>query len=209
MPMNGTLAARAQRARRRRCRRRKRACGRVDCAMRSRPSGCGLVVHHVLHADHGIEDQRRGEAVQRELGFGARAAGEDGEAERLGQLLERARLRDPFLAQIRPSVPCRGRASESALHVFERDVDAGLRDHVVRELPVVVPAALVLVVLDLLARDRRAGEVLDRLRDGLAVGFGDVHQDAVHVEYDQRLSLLPDLFQRGQQARASARACRR
>ncbi len=36
--------------------------------------------------------------------------------------------------------------------------------------------------------DRRAGEVLDRLRDRLAVRLGDVHQDAIHIEDKSRLA---------------------
>ena len=105
-----------------------------------------------------------------------------------------------LLAQDQAICRRRGRALEVVLHVVERNVDAGVGDDVVGELPVVVPAALVLVVLDLLAGDGVAGEVLDGLRDGFAVGFGDVHQDAIHIEDEERFASIPDLFQCRQQA---------
>ena len=69
-------------------------------------------------------------------------------------------------------------------HRLEFDGHAMLRDHVMREFPIVVEAALVLVILDLGARDLDAREMLDRAHDGFAVGLGDIHQHAVHVEHD-------------------------
>ena len=57
----------------------------------------------------------------------------------------------------------------------------------VREFPIVVEAALVLVFLNLVIAGLAAGEMGDGLRDGLAVGAGDVHEDAIHVEYDEGL----------------------
>jgi len=53
-----------------------------------------------------------------------------------------------------------------------------------RERPVVVPAALVLILLDSCARNRFPAEMSHGLDDGLAVRFGDIHQHAVHVEHE-------------------------
>ena len=115
-------------------------------------------------------------------------SGEDGELELAAEVFEQAGARHPFLAEDEAAFAV---AEEDGLEVvpggFEGDLFAGLFDDVVAELPIVVPAALVLVVLNLFASDFDAGEVLDGLGDALAVAFGDVHQDAIHVEYDQGL----------------------
>ncbi len=55
-----------------------------------------------------------------------------------------------------------------------------------RKLPIVIPAALVFVGLDGFVGNARAGEMLDGLCDRLAVGFGDIHQHAIHIEDQSR-----------------------
>ena len=64
--------------------------------------------------------------------------------------------------RIRPSVAVAEKdALEMLLHVLERHIRRPASVMMWwRELPIVVPAALVLVILNLLARDRDAGEVL-------------------------------------------------
>ena len=146
------------------------------------------MVLHVFHADHRGEGESGGEAVERDRGIGARAAGEDGEIEILGELFEHAGARDPLLAQNQAVVAIAEEDGlEVVLHVLEGDVEPAVVADVVGELPIVIPAALILVLLNLLAGGVGAGEVLDGLRDAFAIAFGDVHQDAIHVEDDEFL----------------------
>ena len=81
---------------------------------------------------------------------------------------------------------------EQALEIIdyrlELDVHAVLRDDVMGKFPIVVEAALVLVILDLRTGDGDTGEMLDSACDAFAVGLGDVYQHAVHVEDDQLAS---------------------
>ena len=148
----------------------------------------GLVMEDVFHADHGGELKSGGEAIERDPGVGTRAAGEDGEVEGLGELFERAGARDPLLAEDQAVVR---RAEEDGLkvllHGFEAGVAAVGGADVMGEFPIVIPAALILELLNLFAGGRGAGEVLHGLRDAFAIAFGDVHQDAIHVEYDEFL----------------------
>src|ERR1700722_14398873 len=54
-----------------------------------------------------------------------------------------------------------------------------------RECPVIVPAALIFPFLDGFACGALAGEVLDRLLNGFAIGFRDFDEDAVHVKDEE------------------------
>ena len=89
---------------------------------------------------------------------------------------------------------------------FEGDLGAGRGDEVMARASNRRSSRPVLVVLDLFASDAGAGEVLDGLRDGFAVGFGDVHQHAVHIEYDQQVD---SLFQISSSAASRRRVCSR
>ena len=73
-----------------------------------------------------------------------------------------------------------------AFTLFERNFEADAADDVVGELPVVVEAALILELLDLLVGGACSGEMLDSRGDGFAVALGDIHQDAVHIEDEDR-----------------------
>ena len=91
--------------------------------------GGGLVVGDVVHADDGIEGNVGSEAVESELGFVARAAGENGEAELPGELFEHAGAGDPLLAQDQAgrAVSAEEELLEMGLHGLERNVDAERR----------------------------------------------------------------------------------
>src|ERR1017187_8388883 len=142
-----------------------------------------FAILHIVHANHGMEDHAAGEAVQGEFGLDFGPSGEYGDWYWPVYPCQRAGARYPFFAQDEAAFTV---AQEDGLKVvpggFEGDLLAGGRDEVVGEFPIVVPAALVLVVLNLFASQVDAGEVLDGLGDGLAVAFGDVHQDTVHIE---------------------------
>jgi hypothetical protein len=57
---------------------------------------------------------------------------------------------------------------EVRLDGVERNIDAGVANDLVGELPIVVEPALVLVLLNVIVGDRAAGEVRGSLGDGLA-----------------------------------------
>src|SRR5262249_26036444 len=142
-----------------------------------------------------------------EFGIGLRPSGEYGEFELAVEVFKHTGTGYPLFAQDESVFAV---TKEDGLKVvaggFEGDLRAGLGNDVVAELPVVVPAALILVVLNLLTRHCDAGEVFDGLGDAFAVAFGDVHQDAIHVEYDQGLS---HWFQISSSAARRRRVCSR
>jgi len=49
--------------------------------------------------------------------------------------------------------------------------------------PIVIPAALILEILNEIVRDKLAREMLDGLADGLAVGFANFDENAIHIEH--------------------------
>ena len=53
-----------------------------------------------------------------------------------------------------------------------------------RELPIVVPAAEVLEILNGVVRNIGAGEVTNGFANGLAVGLSDFDKDAIHIKHD-------------------------
>ena len=167
------------------------------------------MVRDVFHADHGGENQTGRESPQRHLGLHFGTAGEDGEVELLVQLFECAGLRHPPFAQHQATFT-RAVAEEQTLemrhHIFERGFDSGFAHQVVGELPIVVPAAGVLHFLDALMRGPRASEMLHGARDGLAVRFGDIYQDAIHVENQQG---FVHCFQISSSAASICRVCSR
>ena len=74
------------------------------------------------------------------------------------------------------------------------------------EIPVVVKAAAVFVILNPPGGDFDAGEVRRCARDGLPVGFGDVREHPVHIE---NKSGLAHFFQTSLRAASSRRVCAR
>ena len=166
-----------------------------------------LVMLHLVHADDGIELQRAGGTVERELRVREGTAGEDGEIEVLGESFEHSGTGDPMLAQDQPvGAVAEEDGLEVVFHGLEGDVEADAVHDVVGEFPIVVPAALILEILNLFARGGDAGEVFHRFRDGLAVAFGDVYQDAIHVEDDERFHAW---FQMSVRAATRRRVCSR
>ena len=145
--------------------------------------------------------------MEGECGIGPGASGEDGKIELKAQLFQDAGPGHPFFAQNKSIGAI---AKEDRLKVIldipKGDLDAGLGADMVRELPIVVPPALVFVFLDLLAGQIHAREVLHGARDGFAIAFGDVHQDAIHVKHDE---LLVHWFQMSSRAASRRRVCSR
>ncbi len=151
--------------------------------------GRGLGLRDVLGADDGIEADIGSEARQRDIELITQAAGEDGQIEAPAQSIQQARFGNPaFAANEAVAVLASIAAEEDPVEVVDDhavfDFDAQIGGDLLRQSPIVVPAAGVLVLLDEIARDAVAGEVLDGLHDGFAIGFGDLRQNAVHVEDD-------------------------
>src|SRR6202012_1747983 len=76
---------------------------------------------------------------------------------------------------------------EKVYDVLIANVEPAVLDQPLREQPVVIEAAFVLVLLDGFVGDLLPGEVGNRALYGRAVGLGHVHQDPVHVKDDQIL----------------------
>ncbi len=148
--------------------------------------GMRLVLLDIFHADHGGEGQPGREAVERDRGIRLRTARKHGEIILAGEFFQGPRARHPLFAKNQPII---GAAQEDrlevVLHLLEGNAAALSTADVMREFPIVVPAALILVFLNLLAPQLDAGEMFDGLRDAFAIALGNVHQDAVHIENDE------------------------
>ncbi len=96
-----------------------------------------------------------------------------------------------FSRSMRPpgSVRSEEQLLEVVFHFLEGDVDAHAGNDVVGELPIVIEAALIFELLDLVGSRSGSGEVLHGGGDGLAIALGNVYQDAVHVEDEDGLGI--------------------
>ena len=187
MPMNGTPAARAQ-----------RASSTVSPTYQSLrpgfvaessavlPARLGAV--DVIGADDRIEAQRTRETLERNVGLIAQPAGENRQLVTRAQTLEQSRpAQTSARADQSVAVLAEENLVESVDHVVVVDFASEVRGDLLRQRPVVVPAALILIFLNQIARNRFAGEMPHGLHDRFAIGFRDLHQHAVHVEHDHRV----------------------
>src|SRR6185312_4977144 len=147
--------------------------------------GMGLRIRHVIHADHRIEDLLA-KSIERDLRFPAESAGKDGERVIRSEAVEQAFAREPALTKNQAvMVIAQENLLEACDHIFEIDLFTVLLDHAVRKLPVVVEAAAVLPGLDFVVRRYHTGEMAHRSLNGGAIGFADIHQNAIHIENNQ------------------------
>ena len=141
----------------------------------------------MLRAEKRIEPTIWREPLQCDLGLVLQTSGEDRQTESLAQPFEQSGLGEPLFAldQPIPGFSSIG-ADENVVEVVDdgvvRNIDAQIGGNLLRKRPVIVPAALVLIVLDQVALDALAREMFDSLHDRLAVGFGHFRQHAVHIE---------------------------
>src|ERR1039457_920856 len=142
--------------------------------------GVGLPVLHVVRGDDRREAFLAPLTLQGYRRFELAAAGEDREVESAGPGLEETVLGEPPLAMDEALV------QEQIVEVVDHRSVPNLHPKVgadlLRQRPVVVPSAGVLVLLYPLACDALAGEMFDGSHDRLAIGFRDVHEDAVHIK---------------------------
>src|SRR5262249_14765699 len=105
---------------------------------REQSIGRGLVAEDVLHSDDGGEGETAREPVQRKLGFRTRASREDGEAEGVSELFERAGTRNPLFAKDQAIRAIRAEEDRLKvfLYLFERRRGPDLGDGVMGEAPV-------------------------------------------------------------------------
>ena len=119
--------------------------------------------------------------------FEANAPGEDAQFVFLLEAFEKTRLRKPAFAQDQ-AVAVAVRPQEEIVEPVDDglviNLDTQIGGNLLRKRPIVVPAALVLVILDEVALDAAAGEEFDGLHDAFAVGFGHLRQHAVHIKND-------------------------
>ena len=137
-------------AHRRRCRRRSRAAPGCCVANQFQAVGGGLWLGDIVGSRRSGRSEHPARSVPSVIAASsAVAAGEDGEvgSERRGA--REAVARDPLLARIRPSLFV---AEEDAVEMLDHrlvgELTAGVAAELLGEQPVVVPAAVVLVVLD-------------------------------------------------------------
>src|SRR5215472_6371020 len=145
----------------------------------------GLQLSDVVRSDDRIEDCFR-EAVEREAGFPVKAAGEDRQGVVAREAVEKALGGNPAFAK---DETVRAVAMENFLEVVDNvgvgGVAPTLANHGVGEMPVVVEASAVLPFLNLAAGRLVPCEMRDGGLYGGAIGFGDVHKNAIHVEDDE------------------------
>ncbi len=215
MPMNGTPAARAQRASSTVSPTYQTLAAGVQLrGSASRPSGAGLGCSHVSAGRRSGRSASCGaKRAQRELGLVSRAAGEDARAGSArarrssmpGRAIQRSR-------RIRPSAPLPRKSSLKWSHDCRRTGprrrasrdDAGARApnrRSSRPGSCSPGSARALIAL--------AGEVLDGLADGLAVGSVTSTSTPSMSKTMNAVRSLPDLLQFARGSAASARACRR
>lgn len=122
---------------------------------------------------------------KRDIRFVFSAAGENSEFGVFRKTPKKPGFGHPFLACDKAITIL---AQENGVEVFDNlavfDSHAAIRDETMREQPVVVPSALVLKVLNGRVRYGIAGKMPDSFTDRLAIGFGDLDQNSVHVEHD-------------------------
>ncbi len=187
MPMKGTPAAEAERASSMVSPTYQSLLAGLHALDGEQSVGRGLRVRDMFGADDGIEAGLGSEAGQSDVELIAQAAGEDGQTEAPAQAFQKAGLGNPGLASDQAVIAAVA-AEEDLVEVIDNravfDFDSQIGGDLLRQSPIVVPSAGVLVLLDKIARDALPGEVLDGLHDGFAIGFGDLRQNAVHVEDD-------------------------
>jgi len=146
--------------------------------------GMRLGIRHVIHANDGLKCVFC-KTIERELRFPAEAAGKDGERVIFSQTIEEAFGGEPAFAENQTVI---GIAQEDFLeaadHIVISHLLAEFLNHAVRELPVVIEAAAVFPDLDFVTGRFCSGEVQYRGLNGGAIGFADVHENAVHIEYE-------------------------
>src|SRR5262249_17850039 len=89
--------------------------------------------------------------------------------------------------------------------IFDREAE--IEADLLGQEPVVIPAALVLIILDGFMREGPPGEEFHSADDGFAIGFGDIDQNAVHVD-DQDLGGWGH-YQIGSRSERNLRICSR
>src|SRR5690348_18469144 len=96
--------------------------------------------------------------MQSDLRLLCGSASENCEFELLTQTIEQAVVRDPALAMNQSLI------QEEMVEIFDdgsvRHGSTKVAANLLRQRPIVIPAALVLVILDLISRDDLAGEML-------------------------------------------------
>src|SRR5579863_9857223 len=112
----------------------------------------------VVHAYDRIEDQLWGESLQRQLCLGPRPPREQREFKALVEPLQGARPGDPLLPHHEPALAQKN-GLKVLLYIFEFGRHPRLIHDVMRELPVVIPAAPILISLNLFIADARAREM--------------------------------------------------
>ena len=144
--------------------------------------------NNVAGPDNGLELETGSEAVQGQLGFPTEASGEERELKVLVQPLEQPVAGNPTLAQNQAVAAVAVKKFLEIIHdlVVVR-CDAFIADHGCRERPVVVPAAAVLPFLNHFPCDALAREMLHGLLNGLAIRLADIHQHAIHIEYQKTI----------------------
>src|SRR5581483_6724968 len=135
--------------------------------------GMRLGVAHVIRGDDHAEAIVTALALQRNSDFNLIASGEDRQVETVTELIEEAVLRQPALAMDHAFAEKQVVEMIDDLPILHLYAEIGA--DLLRQRPVVIPAAGIFVILNLLTRDSAAGEVLHRSYDRLAVRFGNVH----------------------------------
>src|SRR5207248_7153455 len=147
--------------------------------------GVGLGTGYIVGAYDRVKPVWQ-KAIQRYVGFTSETAREDREVMALGKAIEEVIFRQPLFAQDQAIGIV---AEEEFLKIIDdllvRSIASVFLNQARRELPVVIPSAAILPVLNLFGRGFVAREIFDRRFDGGAVRFVDIDQHAVHIENEK------------------------